>query len=240
MKKIVSTFVFLCLFFSAIQAQDFRFGFQTSPTFSWITSDDTRINGNGTNLGFRLGMLGETYFRENYAFLFGIGFAFNQGGTLQHDMGGNFWPNSELSDPLFNDGNNALADGVNLKYGLQYIELPFALKLKTAEFGYMQGFFEIPRITLGFNTQARGAIESEISTEKEKIEKDVNLLSISWGVGGGLEYNLNENTALVGGIFYQQGFLDVTKDKNAVKSDGSAEDSKARIGSITIRIGVMF
>ncbi|MEM9920129.1 MAG: outer membrane beta-barrel protein [Bacteroidota bacterium] len=247
MKKIVFVASFLILAVLNGQAQDFRFGFQLSPTFSWMNSDDNKINGNGTNLGLRLGMLGEKYFRENYALLFGIGFAFNQGGTLKHEVGGNLWPNSNLSEEFLNGMDDALPNGVNLKYGLQYIELPFALKMRTNEFGYMRGFFEIPRLTLGINTQARGAINGiGVDVEKEKIEKDVNFLNISWGIGGGIEYQLGDNTSLVGGLFFQQGFLDVTKDKNTVRFDSTervnegSDNSKGTISSITLRLGLMF
>ena len=241
MKKIVVFAAFLILLQQAAFSQEFRFGFQISPTFSWMSTSNNKINSNGTNLGLRLGMLGEKYFAENYAMLFGLGLVFNQGGTLKHDIGGNFWPNSSLSDPTLNDSDDALPDGINLKYGLQYVELPFALKMRTQEFGYIRYFFEIPRITLGINTQSRGAITGGgIDTEKEDISDDVVFFNTSWGIGGGLEYSVNESTALVGGIFYQQGFADVTKDKNAVQSDGTAENSKGTIKSITIRIGVMF
>ena len=239
MKKIVAAIAFLCCLSWSAQAQgEFRFGFQISPTFSWITTDDNQIDNNSSNLGLRLGMLGEKFFQEKYSILFGIGFAFNQGGTLRHTEGGNFWPNSDLSDPIYRN----LPSGVNLKYSLQYIELPFALKMRTNEFGYMRAFFEIPRITIGMNTQARGDISSSNieNTSQETIEDDVNFFNLSWGLGGGVEYNVSDNTALVGGIFYQHGFLDVTKDKNAVKSSGESEDSRGTIRGITIRLGVMF
>ena len=76
------------------------------------------------NLGLKLGMMGEKYLSgsENYALSFGIGFAFNQGGTLNHDSdgqfeGGNYWSKSDLSDPLF----TALPEGINLKYSIQIL-----------------------------------------------------------------------------------------------------------------------
>ncbi len=241
MKKIVTLAAFLLLLLQTSFSQEFRFGFQISPTFSWISSSDNKINGNGTNLGLRLGMLGEKYFAENYAILMGLGFAFNQGGTLRHDTGGNFWPNSSLSDEMLNTGNDALPNGINLKYGLQYVELPLALKMRTQEFGYIRYYFEIPRFTLGINTQARGAITGGgINAEKENISEDVVFFNVAWGLGGGIEYNLNESTSLIGGLFYQNGFTDATKDKNAVKNTGEAEDSKGTVSSITLRLGVMF
>ncbi|MEL6866710.1 MAG: outer membrane beta-barrel protein, partial [Bacteroidota bacterium] len=153
----------------------------------------------------------------------------------------NFWPNSDLSSEDLNNSNASLPDGVDLKYSLQYVEIPFALKMRTQEFGYIRYFFEVPRFVLGINTQARGDISGTgVDTEKEDIQQDVRAFNMSWGIGGGIEYTISDNTSLVGGLFYQQGFLDVTKDKNAVKSDGSAENSRGLLRNITVRIGVLF
>ncbi|MEL6923599.1 MAG: hypothetical protein AAFO94_06075 [Bacteroidota bacterium] len=117
MRKIVMLSAFLLSVISASQAQgDIRFGFQLSPSFSWMSTDNNRINSAGTNLGLKLGVLGEFYFRPNYAFIGGLGLTFNQGGTLKHDFGGNFWPDSDLSNPNLNMGDNPLQDGVQLKY----------------------------------------------------------------------------------------------------------------------------
>ncbi len=252
MKKIAIVFPFLSLLLlcSSLDAQDeFRFGFEVSPSFSWLRTDDNQINSNGTNLGLRLALDGEKYFAENYAFTFGIGFAFNQGGTLKHDIGGNFWTQSDLSDDMYNDLDNALPDGVNLKYGLQYVEIPVGFKMRTQEFGYFKLFAELPRFIIGFRAQSRGAIDGGgiEPTEKEDIKKDVNPLSLSWGLGAGAEYTINENTAIVGGIYFQNGFTDVSKDKGnqyVENDDGTietpSENSKATLGAITIRIGVLF
>jgi len=251
MKKIAFLFTFLLIMSSKVYGQtDFRFGFQVSPNFSWISTDDKFINGNGSNLGLKLGMMGEKYFAgsENYAMTFGIGFAFNQGGTLSHDSdgqfeGGNYWSKSDLSNPLFNN----LPDAINLKYSIQYIEIPFGLKMRTQEFGYFRYFVE-PGFNLGIKTQARGAISGQegFNTENEEIKKDVNLLNLSWGLGAGVEYTIGEGTALVGGLYFQNGFLDMTDNsarrfiREGTELTEVAEDSKASIKSLTIRLGVMF
>ncbi len=243
MKKFTVLIVLSIYLLNSISAQEFRFGFQLSPTFTWLTTDDNSINGNGSNLGLKLGMMGEKYFGggENYAIKFGLGFAFNQGGTLQHDLGGNYWPNSDLSDPQLNFDRFSLPDGVDLKYKLQYVEIPFGLKLRTDEFSHIRYYGEFPVLTLGFNTAARGSITGgNINVEKEQISDDVNFFNISWGIGGGIEYSVSESTVLVGGIYYQHGFLDITKDKNARKSDDTAENSKGSLRGITLRLGVMF
>ena len=247
MKKITATIAFLSfLFMSAYAQTDFRFGFDASPTISWLRTDDNTIEGNGANIGFRLAVNGEKYFAENYAFTFGLGFAFNQGGTLNHTYGGDLWPTNELSNT---DLYRNLPGDVDLKYGVQYVEMPFGFKMRANEFGYLRPYAELPRFILGFRTQARGAIDAQgiDNTEKENIKKVVNPISLSWGLGLGAEYVINENTAIIAGIYFQNGILDFTKNKGIQKVptengafEEKKEDAKATLGALTLRIGVMF
>ncbi len=232
MKKIVAI-AFLFLFmqeFIAAQTTDLRLGLQVSPVFSNMGSADNTINSNGTNLGLKLGMRAEMFFRENYAFITGIGFAFNSGGTMHHDNGGQIWTRSELPggvDPTF-------LPGVDLKYNLQYVEIPFGLKFRTNEMGYLRYWAEIPVITLGFNSQARGSIQQTgINEDKIDIKKEVTGLSMSWGIAGGVEYNVSSGTSLIGGLGFEKVFTDVTKNVDEDKS-------KAFINNIVLRLGVLF
>ncbi len=239
MKKIVILLCFFGLFCSKTNAQDefspYKFGFQFSPTFSWMNSDSRTINRNGSViLGAKLGMFGEYYFGNNlnYALASGIGFAFNHSGKLRHDDGGAIWTNSDLSLP----GLDTITAGTTLKYNLQYLEIPFSLKLKSNVLygGVLKVYAEIPTIYLGINTQAKGTIEGNtVDSEKEDIKPDTKLFNLSWGVGGGVEYEVAEKLALVGGLHYQSGFTDVTKNVDDDKS-------KATIGVFIIRLGLIF
>ncbi|MFQ5447123.1 MAG: outer membrane beta-barrel protein [Saprospiraceae bacterium] len=232
MKKIVAIAAFFLLAqdFISAQTNDLRLGFQVSPVFSSMGSTSNKINSNGTNLGLKLGMRAEMFFRENYAFITGIGFAFNSGGTLHYDNGGQIWTRSELPggvDPTF-------LPGVDLKYSLQYVEIPLGLKFRTNEMGYLRYWAEVPVITLGFKSQARGAIQqAAVNEDKIDIKNEVTSLSLSWGIAGGVEYNVSSGTSLVGGIGFQRLFTDVTKNVDDDKS-------KAYINSIILRLGVLF
>ena len=247
MKKIVVVAAFFTFLCSALSGQsDFRFGIQFSPTVTWLNSTDNKINSNGTAFGGpKLGMVGEKYFQENYAITFGLGFAFNQGGVLKHDFGGDLWSESTLSNSIYHE----LPDGVNLRYSLQYVEIPIGLKMKTQEFGYIRYFAELPIFTLGILTQAQGAVEgTSMDTDKEDIRKDVNLFALSWGLGAGIEYSVGPNTSIIGGIYYQNNFTDVTKNKGLRRGPGDSpddvptvkENAKSALQGLTFRIGVMF
>ncbi|HFA49493.1 MAG TPA: PorT family protein [Bacteroidetes bacterium] len=233
MKKIVAVIAFFLAFQIGIFAQygDLRLGFQISPMVSFMSTDDNTINGNGANLGLKLGMMGEYYFRENYAFIGGLGFSFNSGGTLRYESFSDTWQKSELPANV----TAPFPGGTELKYNLQYVEIPFGLKFRTKEFGYFRYYAEIPVFTLGFNSQARGAISyTNVNEDKIDIKNEVIGISLSWGAGGGFEYGLSESTALVGGISFQQLFTDVSKNYKP------NVDTKTQITHIVLRLGVMF
>ncbi|MCB0521265.1 MAG: PorT family protein [Lewinellaceae bacterium] len=240
MKKIVAIAVFVLAMqgFGHAQGTDLRFGFQVSPMFSWMTvasvPNGASIEGNGTNLGLKLGVNGELYFKENYAFIVGIGFSFNSGGKLLHS--GNSERIWQKSGEISVSKNNPAtwAGDIDLKYKLQYVEIPLGMKFRTNEFGYIRYFVELPILNIGFNSQAKGVYSStEGTSDDTDIKAEVVDLSLSWGVTGGIEYSLGENTSLVAGVGYQNVYTDVTKNYSDVKS-------KAHINNLIIRLGVLF
>lgn len=247
MNNFLSLGILLCCLTVLRGQNDIQFGFQLSPTFSWMTANDTKINSNGTNLGLKLGMIGEYYFRENYSIATGIGFHFNAGGELLYEEtvdSVSLWTEANIP------GDNIYAGGSKFKYSIQYVEIPIGLKLRTREFGYIRYYVE-PRMSMAFRTQARGNItERKIgndpivdSEEDFNIQSGVNFLNLSWGIGGGLEYAISTSTALVGGIAFQTSFTDITRDKDTsitARGQEGEEDSKAKLNNIVIRLGIMF
>ncbi len=249
MRKIVAIAAFFVYALTNSNAQegDIRFGFQLSPAFTWMTANSNRVNSSGTNLGLKMGMIGEYYFRENYALTTALGFAFGHGGTLQHERAGCYWPDSDLGLPVDTTFNCVmLPEGVKLRYNLQYVEIPVGLKMRTREYGYMRYFLE-PAITFGFKTQARGSVEGRgigNDVEKINIRNEVNGFNMAWGLAGGIEYALGESTTLVGGLGVQFGFTDVTKDNGRYLDSNTGtlrdEDSGGRLNSFFIRMAIMF
>ena len=239
MKKIVVIAAFFLGFHTSSFSQDgdLRLGFQVSPMISIMTTDDNQINNDGSNLGLKLGMRAEFYFRENYAFIAGLGFSFNSGGTLRYENASRTWQDSSLPTAVTSNlpTNLEFPPGTELKYNLQYVEIPFGLKFKTKEFGYLRYYAEIPVFTLGFKSQARGQISfPNVNEDNIDIKKEVLPLAFSWGAGGGIEYAVSDGTSIIGGISFQGQFTDVTKNYKP------EVDSKATLTNIIIQIGVMF
>ncbi len=241
MKKVIAVLLGLALSCASMKAQDknVEFGFQFSPAFTTMKTDNKNINRSGTNLGFKLGMISEYYFRENYAVSTGIGFAFNHGGSLVYDFGGRYWPQSDLDAQY-----DTLPAGVKLKHSLQFIEIPLMVKMRTRQFGNIRYFLE-PGVYLNFKSQARGAIEGRgVGPEAERINirKDINGISLAWGMNGGIQYALAETTSLIAGLGFQVGFTDLTENKGTVFEPGGnqRDRSKATGNALVLKLGVIF
>ena len=224
----------------------FKFGLNLSPSLSWINTDDSRISGDGTALGLKLATQAEFFFAENYAIETGLGFHFNTGGTLLSSYGGRFFTGSIPAgggEP-YNNPTNPTEGNVRLDYAIQYVEIPLALRLHTRDFGYLRYYVQAPLFVLGFRSNAVGKISGgNRSPERDDltIKSEVSPVALSWGFGGGAEYEVGGGTRLVGGLQFQRIFTDVTKDGDYVYTGRSSDkDPKATVNSITLRLGVLF
>jgi Outer membrane protein beta-barrel domain len=247
MKKIV-LIASLLVFVLNSQAQNFRFGINASPTWSWIKSDDKLLEGAGANWGFKIGVTGEKYFQENYAFFSGIGFAFNNGGFLQSNYA-NYrpWLGSDLTVKLDENDTQSLKANSKLHYRLTYVEIPFGLRMRggSNEDSPLKFYAEAPILTLGILTRALGDINgagSNLDTQDENIVDDVKRLGLSWGFGAGVEYEFATHTTLVGGLTFQNQFTDITQKARARRTDGEWADEKARVmpRALSLRLGLFF
>lgn len=224
-------------------------GVQTGLTFSWMKTNDNKINSNGVPLGFRIGLNAEYALNEKFSLCSGLHMAIAQGGHLKHDVGGNFFPNSKLSSPILNNGDKPLPDGVDIKYKLQIFEVPFSLKMHTRDFGYISYFAELPIFTLGLVSKARGSFNGDnVKAENENINGDVVALNLGLGAGLGVKYALTTDKScyLFGSLlsFHFYGYDRRRKFKAIEKVGGGydqvSENSKGTMGQISIKVGVNF
>ena len=254
-KKIgLITCVFMQLQLSA-QHSPFRLGFQISPGVAWMTTNDLGVTNVGSNLTMGISARGEIGISDRLSATTGAGLTFNRGGTLRHETGGNFFPESRLSNGDYNSGQKPLPDGTKLKYRLQYVEIPVALKWYVYEDKVLRYFAEAPVITWGVTVRRRGAIDAgEIHVDNEDISKDVNPFNIILGFGGGVEYTVGSKTSVVAGLSFHRGLIDVTNnaatrathnpDNNPFDPNDdyilSPEDARAVLNAFVIRMGILF
>lgn len=256
MKRIVAKISCIVLIMGSLhgyvsgQDRPFRIGFQASPVFSGIRNNDNLIVKNGGNLGLKLGVISDIYFKNNLSFTLGANLALNEGGEFIYDIGGNYLPDSELSDPFLQTGDKPLPDGVKIRYQAQYLEFPVGLKFRLEGKGNFTYFFEAPVLTFSILMRGRGDIETnDYLYEQENIYKDLALTNIFLGFGAGLEYAISKNNSLIGGLYWQRGLFDVTKDNGwrAIPNPEifptyirQEEDSRATIGNLVLCLGILF
>ena len=228
-----------------VDFSQFRAGLNLSPSVSWINTDDNRISGDGTAFGIKIAAQVEYFFAPNYAVETGIGFHFNTGGTLLSRYGGRFFDESLPASSPFNSSANTPTGDVRLDYAISYLEIPLALRLHTREFGFVRYYVQAPVLTLGIRTGAEANLSGggvAVAEEDLDITKEVAPLALSWGFGGGAEYEVGGGTVLVAGLQFQRIFTDATKDGGDEVYVGRdrPNDPKAAINSITLRLGVLF
>jgi hypothetical protein len=231
------------------QISPIQFGVQLSPTFSYMNTDNNLIEGDGTTVGLKLGLLTEYYFQENYSIHTGINFHFGSGGSLRYDdqfTSVDIWRES-LSETFVPAPDPAELSGSTFDYRLQFVEIPLGLTLRTREFGYVR-YWVRPSFTLGIVSSSQGSIDGVNFAQDDetfKINPEVNPLNLSWGFAGGLEYSISTGTSLIGGLGFQSGFLDLTTDNDTqLERTGRLQpfedDSRGRVNSVIIFLGVMF
>jgi hypothetical protein len=216
MRKFITFCSAVLLLQCLVYSQKVRFGLTASPLFSWYKIDNASIEGDGSRFGFQYGLLVD----------FNIGeydrYAFSTGMLVSHN-GGN-WIASDTANKEI----------VAIKSMLQYLEIPLTLKLKSNDINYIL-FYGQFGVTPSVNIRARGDIETTIDTahffEENVKVTDFNIFNMSLSVATGIEYQLTENTSLVAGIFFNNGFLNLFKDD---------DDDKITLNNLGIRFAVMF
>ncbi|NND05687.1 MAG: outer membrane beta-barrel protein [Saprospiraceae bacterium] len=248
-KKIISVLSIL-IFFSYVRAQEGEtfLGLHMSPTISWMKSDDNLINSNGIRLGFRIGGTAEYYLDDWLVVSGGFGFSFSQGGKLLHKVGGNLLPDSKI-DAKFREGDKPLPDDTDIRYSLQMMEVPMALK-------YVIGlpnqnidvFLSFPEINVALVGRSRGNIDATgIELTKQDIGGDVRPFNLSWGVGAGIRYFTAGDQLVSASLHLEQGLSDLTSNDGvqtttlpAGSFSKKAEESKGTLNALVFKFALFF
>jgi len=219
MRKSFITAVLLAILLSnAIAEQKIRFSVFANPCINWLQSDIKSVVSGSPVFGFDAGLTVDKYFADNYAFSSGASIS-SLGGNLKYSNGATFKTKGSGSVTVNNDAN--------VRYKLQYISVPLALKLKTKQIGYFTYFANLG-FTLQMNIKATGT--SSDGTLNDNISDEISFLNLGYHFGAGTEYSIGGNTAVIFGVTYTNGFIDVTQNAS----------DKITTSSFAIRLGLMF
>ncbi len=201
MTRLVWILAMFCMTATAIgQQQALEITVHANPQLVWLTSDDSDVINNGVLLHINTGVEFNIFFMPNYAVTVGLELN-NQGGKLLYQDSINF---------AQTDGSLPIPGGSELKHNLQYLGIPLGLKLKSAEMGYITFFVHGGLLPL-FNLRSVTSAD-ELSLIRENIKPNIQLFSMNYFLGTGIEYRLAGNTALMFGIKWSAGFNDVTEN----------------------------
>ncbi len=233
LKKAVYTLIVLMISVG-VNAQNerennIRFGLSVTPNLGWIKPSTIGYTSNGSQLGFAYGIMGEFQLMNNYMIATGF-YIKSTGGKLTYP------------DNMKIDTTNT-AGILDRNYSIQYVEIPFTIKMKTRKIGYFT-YFGLFGLGTSFNIKALADDVftpqqnlSKITTKDNDIQADINFLRESLIIGLGTEYSMGGSTSIVFSLNYNNGFTDIFSGKNAI--DNSLNEN-ATSSYIDFNIGVLF
>lgn len=181
----------------------FRLGLTAHPTFGWVKPEVGKSN--SISLGFSYGLLGDFNFAENYSFSTGLTITTINGKSTE--VRNIFAPAVGTNPPPANQAE------FELKYKLQYIEIPLTVKLKTQKLNETRwyGQFGLSNdFKVGSKLDTKGTGQPEIKDGPANVK----FYRAGLIIGAGGEFDISGNTSIVAGLTYNNGFTDITSDKN--------------------------
>ena len=208
MKKILTGLLFTILASSAFAQYrsepyyGFRLGLTAHPTIGWVKPETGKSN--GVNLGFSYGLMADFNFAENYSFTTGLTITTINGKSTELDP-----------SPYHNASLYPTTTAYDLKYKLQYVEIPLTLKLKTEKIGDVRWYGQFG-LSNDFNIGARQdvSVAGKVLYDDIHIKKNINFYRAGLILGGGVEYDVAKNTSVTTGLTFNNGFTDISDDKN--------------------------
>lgn len=198
------------------------FGLKATSNFSWFKADSRNLEKGGMKLGFGYGIMGDYNFSNNYSASFEF---------LVTKLNGKMLFKDSLTYLVGNVAQKKSFD-VEYEYSNRYIQIPVSFKFRTKEIGYIKYFAQFglaPAIRITSKVQINGHRlpwpeedlkgiktndEADDVFEPEEFKDDVRLINLPLIIGGGVEYNLSENTSIYLCLRYENGFTNVLKSKS--------------------------
>jgi len=223
MKKVLGLLLLLSITTTLFAQRDlfpdysFRLGLTAHPNFGFMKAENGK--GNGTSLGFTYGLLGDFNFAENYSFSTGLTITTINGKTTEIN-----------AMPYHAVVSSTAPIAYNLKYKMQYVEIPLTIKLKTANIDNMRWYGQF-----GLSNDFRIGSTQNAEVEGREVANDVNsskytnFYRAGVIIGGGAEFDLDGKTSVMTGLTLNNGFTNV-----------SSYGEKVRNHFVALNIGVFF
>lgn len=203
-KTLLALFLFITANSFAQDASQVRLGLTAHPTFGFLKVENGK--GNGLSTGFSYGLMSDFEFAENYSFATGLTVTtINGKGTIL-----NYQPYHSVS------ATNAEYD---VKFKMQYLQIPLSVKLKTDEKDNMKWYGQFG-LTTDFRIGAKQDVDRGNTTLVDDIKATDNTKFFRAGmiIGGGVEYRLSGKTSLLGGLTYNNGLTNMAKNNQTIKN----------------------
>ncbi len=229
MKKSFLFITLLFLSFSAFAQSNVRFGFTTSPGVSFYSADSKAHNSKGARFSFNYGAIVDFVIDNNERYTITSG--------LTIDMSGGKLAATSL--------DTSRIGSASLTTKVQYLEIPVGLKLRSNESASNLTFYGTLGIVNGFRIRSRGdysytegqKVVSESNVRIKNLDfyphpiKKISPYHLALHFEGGVEFRVSDNTSLVGGLYFRNGFTNIINDSDS-------ERIVAR--GLGLRIAVMF
>ncbi|WP_421941362.1 porin family protein [Pedobacter sp.] len=208
MKRLVTL---LILSFTAIGAwaqytplnnYGFRLGLTATPTIGWIKPEQGKTN--SVALGFSYGIMGDFNFAPNYSFATALTITTINGKSSEVNVSP-YTASQSSTDPVAYD----------LKYRLQYIELPLTIKLKTIKEDGKRWYGQFGLSNSFMIGAKQDAVRNNTTVgDNLNISDYTKFYRAGLVIGGGGEFDVSGNTSIMAGLTFNNGFTNIVTDKN--------------------------
>lgn len=239
MKKVLSIVLVLVVTtagFAQKHSKDLRIGFKIEPNISWFNPVENGVKGDGSKVGINYGLMVDYEFADNYIFSTGLQVS-HLGGKLSYT--GNSWSDKKVGYTTAD--NSDVKNTANYNIGIQYVEIPFTIKLKSSNKGKMDywanfgGFLAVPvKARADVSTNFSVGSVANYSKENDNLISQVQPVTIGMQIGGGVELPISDKNSLVIGLVFNNGFIDVTKNGNW------GGDGRVNLNSVALKLGIFF
>lgn len=218
---LILSFLSLSVFAQNFNVQNFGFklGLTATPTIGWVKPEQGKTNGVG--LGFSYGIIGDFNFAPNYSFSTALTITTINGKSTEVNVNPYHASTSSTVVPVAYD----------LKYKMQYIEIPLTVKLKTLKQDGKRWYGQFG-LSNGFNISAKqDAIRNSTTVgDNQNISDFSKFYRAGLVIGGGGEFDISGNTSVLAGLTFNNGFTNIVKD-------GSRE---SRNHYVALNFGIFF